>query len=135
MSTQPAIFLTGIRQIRFESLQRRLAPRCETFSPDQWQASRDRINQLLAKQPAKNRKKLALFLFIIDLFSFIVGMQPFRKLPPVRQDRILRTLFDSPVGLLRKGFWGLNTLAKLGVYGEPSLYEEMGYRLRETPHV
>lgn len=130
----PEPFLAGMRQVRFEALQRRLAPRSAAFSDVQWQSSRTLINNLLSKQAMGNRKKLALFLVIIDVLAFFTGLRPFRNLPAAKQDRLLRRLFDSPVGLLRKGFWGLNTLAKLGVYGEPSLYEEIGYRLRENPH-
>ena len=131
----PEPFLIGMRQVRFEALQRRLAPRSAGFSSDQWQTSRTLINNLLSKQATGNRKKLALFLVIIDVISFFTGLRPFRNLPENRQDWLLRKLFDSPVGLLRKGFWGLNTLAKLGVYGDPSLYEEIGYRLRENTNV
>ena len=50
----------------------------------------------------------------------------------VVQDALLSSLFGARVPLLRKGFWGLNALARLGVYGQTSLHAEIGYRLREN---
>lgn len=126
-------FLSGLRLVRFEALQAVLVPRSKSFTPDQREASRAMINTLLASQPEVNRRKLALFLTIIDILAFVIGFRPFRALPEAKQEGLLTWLFDAPIGLLRKGFWGLNTLAKLGVYGQPSFYPEIGYQVRENP--
>ncbi len=125
-------FLTGKRVVRFEALQSRLVPRSASFTPAEREASRTLVNDLVGRMPAANRRKLGLFLVIIDVLSFFFGLRPFRELPETRQERVLGILFDAPVGLLRKGFWGLNTLARLGVYGQTSLYSEIGYRIREN---
>jgi hypothetical protein len=92
--------------------------------------SRVLVDDLVAGMSAPSRRKLALFLFAIDVTSLFVGLRPFRRLSGARQRRILAWLFDSPVGLLRRGLWGVNTLAKLGVYGQTELYDEIGYRVR-----
>lgn len=126
-------FLSGIQRVRFEALQRRLVPRSAAFGEAEREASATLVNNLVAKQAEANRRKLGLFLVIIDVLSFFFGLRPFRGLPPARQDAVLRFLFDNPVSLLRKGFWGLNTLAKLGVYGQPTLYNDIHYRVRENP--
>src|SRR5262249_38425099 len=126
-------FLTAARLARFESLQRALVPRSARFTPSERAASRELVDQFLARQPEKTRRKLALFLVVIDVLSLLRGLRPFRRLPAPRQARLLAWLFDSPVGLLRKGFWGLNTLARLGVYGQTAIYPEIAYRVRENP--
>jgi hypothetical protein len=134
--TDPAAaarFLAGNRLTRFEALQRRLVPRSASFSDGERSASRDLVDDFLGRQPTATRRKLALFLFVIDLLSLFSGLRPFRRLSPSRQDRLLRWLFDCPVGLLRKGFWGLNTVARLGVYGQATLHAEIHYRLRDNP--
>jgi hypothetical protein len=128
-------FLSGLRQERFEALQARLVPRSEKFETTERAESRRLINELVGKMPEANQRKLGLFLVIIDLISLFFGLKPFRKLSRDKQERVLAWLFDAPVGLLRKGFWGLNTLAKLGVYGQTSLYPEIGYVVRENPNV
>jgi hypothetical protein len=126
-------FLHGARLLRFEALQRRLVPRSATFTDSERAASRALVNDFVARQPAATARKLALFLFVIDVLAFVRGMRPFRNLPPPSQDALLARLFDARVPLLRKGFWGLNTVAKLGVYGQPSLHGEIGYKLRPNP--
>jgi hypothetical protein len=54
----------------------------------------------------------------------------FRNLNEQAQEKVMNFFFDSPIGLFRKGFWGLNTLCKLGVYSQQSIYADIGYRLR-----
>ncbi len=126
-------FLTGQRLVRFEALQHRLVPRSQRFDAQQQQRSIELANTLTGNMPAAKRRKLGVFLILIDVVSFFVGFRPFRKLSGAKQLTVLGWLFDSPVGLLRKGFWGLNSIAKLSVYGQPSLYDEIGYRLRDNP--
>ena len=126
-------FLTPPRLARFEALQRALVPRSARFSQQERDASSELVNQFLARQPEKTRRKLALFLVVIDVLSVLRGLRSFRGLPASGQERLLAWLFDSPVGLLRKGFWGLNTLARLGVYGQTAIYPEIAYRVRENP--
>jgi hypothetical protein len=129
----PEPFLVGVRLLRFEALQARLVPRAARFTGDERAASRVLVEDFLTRQPDATRWKLALFLRIIDVLAFLVGLRPFRALAPARQDRLLAFLFDAPVGLLRKGFWGLNSLARLGVYGQTGLYDEIAYRVRPNP--
>ena len=131
MSLSP--FLIGVRLARFEALQCRLVPRAARFSDEERRRSCDLVETFLARQPDATRRKLAVFLIVIDVLSLFRGLAPFRALKPLRQQALLRWLFDAPVGLLRKGFWGLNTLARLGVYGQTQLYEEIAYRVRDNP--
>ena len=125
-------FLTPARLQRFEALQRALVPRSASFTEPQRSESRALVDRFLSQQPERTRRKLALFLIVIDVLSIVRGLRPFRRLTPRSQQGLLQWLFDSPIGLLRKGFWGLNTLARLGVYGQPGLHSEIGYRVREN---
>ena len=130
MAEAPA-FLTGKRLLRFEALQRDLVPRAAAFDDAARAASRRLVDDLVGAMPAVNQRKLGLFLAIIDLLAFFFGLRPYRALPEARRLRLLAWLFDAPVGLLRKGFWGLNSLARLGVYGNPAIWPEIGYAPRE----
>lgn len=129
----PEPFLSGVRGERFEALQKALVPRAAKFSEAERAESRRLINDLVGRMPAGNRKKIGLFLGIIDVISFGFGFAPFRKLSADTQQSVLTSLFDSKVGLFRKGFWGVNTLCKLGVYGNPNFYGEIGYQIRPNP--
>jgi len=129
----PPLLLCDRQAERFIALQRCLVPRSQHFSADQVHTSLQLVNRLLQQQTDSSRKKLGLFLRIIDILSILMGGRSFRNLSAVAQNRVMQRLFDSPIGLLRKGFWGLNTLARYGVYGQPDLYQEIGYVLRSNP--
>jgi len=126
-------FFSGKRLTRFEALQAALVPRSQQLGVGRRAESRAIVEKMVSGQPPEKRRKLAIFLVLIDVISFFVGLRPFRRLPPAKQRRVLGWLFDCPIGLLRKGFWGLNTLARAGVYAQPDLYPEVGYHLRENP--
>ena len=126
-------FLVAARLVRFEALQARLVPRSARFSEEERRVSRDLVETFLARQPDATRRKLALFLVVIDVLALVLHARPFRALGDAHKDRLLGWLYDAPVGLLRKGFWGLNTLARMGVYGQTGLYDEIGYRVRANP--
>ena len=132
-TTHSRSFLSATRQLRFEALQHALVPRSKRFSASEKQASLNLVNTLLAQQSDASRKKLALFLLLIDLVSCLRFARVFRQLPANKQKCVLTSFFQSPLGLFRKGFWGLNTLARLGVYGQTSLHSEIGYSLRKNP--
>ena len=88
------------------------------------------INNFLSSKDKAVLFKIALFLNIIDLVSFCFGLCCFRKLSPEKKIRVMNFFFDSPLPLLRKGFWGINTLAKMAVYGQPAIYQEIGYNIK-----
>jgi len=134
INTKTALFLTGYKAKLFESLQNSLVPRSKAFTPLQKQQSKDLVNRLLSDQSESSKRKLAIFFILIDLFAVLTNGKTFIKLTDEKKHELLQTFFDSPFSLLRKGFWGLNTLARMGVYGQKELHAEIGYRLRSTNH-
>jgi hypothetical protein len=126
-------FLRGNTLRRFEAVQHQLVPSTARFEPAQRAASLALVNELTSQMPAENRRKLAVFLLAIDVVSCAVGRRRFARLPAEKQQRVLQWFFDCPVPLLRKGFWGLNALAKLSAYGQSERYDQIGYRLRANP--
>ena len=125
-------FLRGKRIRCFEAIQQCLVPMSQEFSMIQKEESCRLVNDLLKTQPEKNRIRLALFLYLIDIVAIITGLRPFRLLSSCDQKKVLNFFFNCPVPLLRKGFWGLNTLAKLGVYGQTSVYPRICYYTKEV---
>lgn len=127
-------FLSGARQQRFLALQARLVPLSTSLPSTQRDAGLALVNDLVGRMPEKNRRKLGVFLLLIDFMGYALMLRPFARLPYGVQTKLLQFLFDGPVGLLRKGFWGVNSLAKLSVYGQPELYDQIGYRPRVHRH-
>jgi len=134
INTKTALFLTGYKANLFESLQNSLVPRSKGFTPLQKQQSKNLVNRLLDDQSESSKRKLALFFILIDLLAVLTNGKTFIKLKDENKNALLQSLFDSPLGLFRKGFWGINTLARMGVYGQKELHAEIGYRLRSNNH-
>lgn len=120
-------------ETRFTAFQRCVIPLSKEFSVDQQRQSLQLVHNLIRTRPAGDRLRVIVFLFAVDVLSVLSGGRWFRSLSADRQNRILGRLFRSSVPLIRKGFWGLNTLAKLGAYGQPSVYERLGYRMKPGP--
>ena len=119
---------------RFRAIQKCALPSCRSFTADQWDESFRIVNHLLGGKAPGVRRQLRAFLVVIEGLSFVTGGTGFPDLDPERQTRVLALLFDAPVPLLRKGFWGLNTLVKLSVFGQPSVYSAIHYQRKGLPH-
>lgn len=126
-------FLIGKRRERFVALQNAIVPRSRAFDAAQARLSDELVDGMLSDQTRIVRFKVALFLVVIDCVSILFGGRSFGRLSPERQERVLKFFFDSPVALFRKGFWGVSALAKMGAYGQSSVYRDIGYELKETP--
>lgn len=120
-------FFHSTRQQKFKALVGALIPRSLHFGVAQWNMSFLILEDFLAEQPFFVRIKLALFLKLIDGLSFLKTGKIFFRLSSDKQAGLLCFFFDSSIPLLRKGFWGLNTLAKMAVFGQPSVYGKIGY--------
>lgn len=129
------IFLQPLTLKRFEAIQRCLVPRCRNFNESQWRQSRELINTILSEKGRSFHFKLRAFLFLIDVVSLFYGTKIFSALSENKKNSVMYFFFDSKIKIFRVGFWGLNTLAKLGVYGQASIYSDINYTPREVRHV
>ena len=85
------------------------------------------IDGALMDRPESVRGQFATFLGVLK-WSFAVRYgRPFEHLSADQQDTVLRWFEDCPVGLLRKGFWGLKAMVYMGYYGQPETNELVGY--------
>jgi len=121
-------FLTGRRRDFFLALAARIVP--ETGVLDA--AACDRlvalVDEMLATRPSGVRRDLGLFLVVLRWLPALRHGRPLDLLDPARQDAALAWFQDSPLPLLRQGFWGVKTLVFLGYYGRPEIGETIGYR-------
>lgn len=131
-STQPA-FLTGRRRRRFEALQRAMVPRSAHFSPAERELSALLVDGVLAAQPSRTRRRLGVFLLAVDLYAMTRTGHSLAQLGADTVRGLLGRLSASGSARIRSGVDGTATMAKLGVYGQPGLAPELGYRLRENP--
>ena len=114
----------------FIAIQRCLVPRSTALTAEQQSKSLEILRNFLANRPAPVRAKLGLFLRLVDALSLVYGRKRFFRLDQKKQKRLMQFLFDSKLPILRKGFWAINTLARMTVYGQSSIYPDLSYRLK-----
>jgi hypothetical protein len=85
------------------------------------------IDTALLARPPEVRRQFATFLGLIRWAPVIRYGTLLENLRAERQDRVLRWFEDCPVGLLRKGFWGLKAMVFMGYYSQPETNELVGY--------
>ena len=85
------------------------------------------IDGALQDRPPAVRRQFATFLGLLRWAPLLRYGVPFEKMGGARQDRVLRWFEGCPVGLLRKGFWGLKAMVFMGYYGQPEINSVVGY--------
>ena len=108
-------------------LARRIVPETSELDADGLNRFFEIIDGALLDRPASVRRQFATFLGLIRSAPLIRYGKSFDKLTAKRQDAVLRWFEDCPVGLLRKGFWGLKAMVFMGYYGQPETNEIVGY--------
>lgn len=87
----------------------------------------DIIDGALQERTESVRGQFTTFLGVLRLAPSIRYGRPFERLSRERQDVVLRWFEDCPIGLLRKGFWGLKAMVFMGYYGQPETNPLVGY--------
>jgi len=85
------------------------------------------VEETLRARPRSLQRQLRLLLRGIQWLPVLGCGRTFTALDPARRARFLSTLEHHPVPLIRKGFFGLRTLALLGYYGRPKAARAIGY--------
>ena len=105
-----------------------VVPATSALEADGW-VSLDRIvAKAIAARPPRMQRQLTLFMHAIEWLPLFRYGRPFSKLNPHRRQRFLESLQNSPLLLIRRGFWGLRTLILMGYYTQSSAIAAIGYR-------
>lgn len=110
------------------ALAETVVPATSALEADGW-GSLDRIvTNAIKARPPRMQRQLALFIRAIEWLPLLRYGRPFSKLTPARRQRFLESLQDSPLLLIRRGFWGLRTLILMGYYTQGRAIAAIGYR-------
>lgn len=105
-----------------------VVPATSALEADGW-VSLDRIvTNAIAARPQRMRRQLALFMHVIEWLPLFRYGRPFSRLNPHRRQHYLKSLQDSPLLLIRRGFWGVRTLILMGYYTQAGAVAAIGYR-------
>ncbi len=126
-SSEPPDELASVRSV-FRAVATTVVPRAGALDEESWSRLEAVVADALAARPPAMRRQLRLLLRALQWFPVLRWGRPFTALPTDARRRVLAAMQDAPILLLRRGFWGLRTLAFMGYYGREEARDEIGYR-------
>jgi hypothetical protein len=105
-----------------------VVPAAARLDDQGWRQVEDIIEGSLSARPPRLRRQLALFLRFLAVVACLRWGRRLGALDPAHLRRLLAGLERSRLVLLRRGVWGLRTLAFMGYYGRSATVRELGYR-------
>jgi hypothetical protein len=112
----------------FRALVCAFVPEARALSPAEWRQGEALVDRMLASRPRAVRRQVAWLVRALDLLAIASRGRRLSALSPPAVTRLLESLQNSPVLLVRRGIWGLRTLAFLAYYGRPEGRRTIGYR-------
>jgi hypothetical protein len=112
----------------FRALTTTFVPEAGTLDDAGWAEAEDIVERFLATRPPAIRRQLRLLIRLLDLLPLVRHGCRFRALDAARRTRFLEALQNAPVLLLRRGVWGVRTLAFMSYYARPAAAATIGYR-------
>jgi len=105
----------------------RIVPESAGLSSEEKEEFLRILQDALGSRPPALQRQFGLFLGVLRWAPFFCFLAPFDRLSPERQDAVLRWFQDGPIGLFRKGFWGLKAMVYMGYYAREGVGETLGY--------
>ncbi|HEY6109556.1 MAG TPA: hypothetical protein VIV56_11720 [Gemmatimonadales bacterium] len=119
--------LTSVRPV-LRAIGVTVVPEATRLDEAGWAAIEGTVAAALASRPAALQRQFLLFLRVLEWLPLVRFGRRFTRLDPARRTRVLKSLQDAPLLLVRRGMWGLRTLLLMGYYGRPEARDEIGYR-------
>lgn len=102
-------------------------PASRRLTEEGWARAEVIVGDALAQRPPSVRRQVVTFVRVLGVLGFLRYGRRLERLGPERMRTLLASLESGPLLLLRRGTWGLRTLAFMGYYGQPSVRSELGY--------
>lgn len=112
----------------FREVAKTIVPEAESLDEKSWEEMEAIIEQGLVSRPAKIRRQLRLFVRALNLLPIRSYGKSFRSLDRDKRTAFLLSVENSPLLLLRRGFWGVRTFVFMGYYNLDSVRASIGYR-------
>ena len=113
---------------RFRVIMGTVVPEAAALSDDEWRKAASIIARAVAARPAGVRRQLSLFVHALGLVAFLRYGRGLRALSDAQRTALLESLSRSRLLALRRGVWGVRTLAFMGYYARPEAARAVGYR-------
>jgi hypothetical protein len=112
----------------FRALAGTFVPEAAALDERGWAEAEAIVERFLATRPASVRRQVVLLVRLLDLLSLLRHARRLSGLDDDDRLHLLESLQDAPFLLLRRGIWGVRTLAFMGYYGRPEAAAAIGYR-------
>ena len=112
----------------FRALATAFVPESASLDESGWAEAEAIVERFLAGRPVATRRQLRLLLALLDFLPLLRHGRRFRALDATRRLRFLETIQNAPLLLLRRGVWGVRTLAFMAYYARPAAGPAIGYR-------
>jgi hypothetical protein len=123
----PPSTLAPVRPL-FRAVVRASVPAAGAFDESGWGRAEAIVDEAFALRPPAVRRQVVLFLRVLSLFGRLRSGRALSALPAERVRAVMASLERAPLLLLRRGVWGVRTLAFMGCYGQREVRAELGYR-------
>lgn len=118
----------GMAVRRFRAICIAFVPEAAALDASGWEELERIVARALSARPAAVRRQLALFTRVLDVVALARTGHTLSTLERPRAWALLDALSRSRLLFVRRGIWGLRTLAFMGYYARPSAAAEIGYR-------
>lgn len=129
------IFFYGWKIETFQGIQNISVPRIKKYNAQQRKETIQEVESFLKEKSPLIKLKIALFLAIIEIVSMLRFHSRVHKLSDQNGVTLLNSFCNSPIPIMRKGFWGISTLAKLSVYSLDYVQKDLGYVQPSIEHM
>ena len=127
MNTYQLINLKGKALRTFLAIAARIIPEDENSESAGNIKTAAVVDWTLQKIPSDIRKKIVLFLKVINVLTFFKYFKSFEKLSDEKQDSFLRWLESHKISLFRMGFFGIKTYVCMGYYTREEMWDSIDY--------
>ncbi len=110
------------------AVARAVIPSTADLDPEAWERFDAIVDDAVSERPVALRRQLVLFLRAVSVLSLVRFARPLARLDAERCRLLLRSLERSRILAVRRGLWGIRTLAFMGYYGQAPVQRALGYR-------
>ena len=130
LDATPALPGGGRANRRFRAVLDAVVPEASSLSTTEWREAQGIIARAIGARPPAVRRQIGLFMRALDALTLVKYGRPLHTVATNDATRLLEALSKSKLLLLRRGVWGVRTLAFMGYYARADAGRAIGYRAR-----
>ena len=111
----------------FRAVVRATVPGAVSLDEEALRRGEETVAWALSPRPPKVVRQVTLFLRVLNALSWLRYGRSFTRVTTDNALGLLALLEHAPILLLRRGVWGVRTLAFMAVYSQPEVARELGY--------